>query len=298
MKILIVESEIYLAQSISVKLSDQGFSCEVCATVNEAQAKETTFDIVLLSTNISGQNFYPIIERYKASIVILMISYISSDTVANPLKAGAKDYILKPFMIDELLRKIEHYVEFEKLKIRNKMLDRYISYRLKDINLDIDIPKKHKFPIFLKTNYQKCADKYFFEYINTNSVSADIVFLDDENLASKVSSLKRDTLVYAIGYEELKKSEKKECEEIFAKRYAIFPIGDIDEELPFEVFEIKIDSNSVDISGEILSIDDYVKLIITKYENKYPDTELSRKLGMSRKSLWEKRKKYGISKKK
>ncbi|MEA1917106.1 MAG: helix-turn-helix domain-containing protein, partial [Campylobacterota bacterium] len=31
---------------------------------------------------------------------------------------------------------------------------------------------------------------------------------------------------------------------------------------------------------------------------KFPDTELSKKLGISRKSLWEKRKKYGISKQK
>ncbi|EAH5670062.1 hypothetical protein CXE35_07460, partial [Campylobacter jejuni] len=30
----------------------------------------------------------------------------------------------------------------------------------------------------------------------------------------------------------------------------------------------------------------------------FPDTDLSKKLGISRKSLWEKRKKYEISKKK
>ena len=34
------------------------------------------------------------------------------------------------------------------------------------------------------------------------------------------------------------------------------------------------------------------------YQDKYPDTELSKKLGISRKSLWEKRKKYDIVKKK
>jgi len=47
-----------------------------------------------------------------------------------------------------------------------------------------------------------------------------------------------------------------------------------------------------------LTIDDYVKFIVNNFQYSYPDTELSKKLGISRKSLWEKRKKYGIFKKK
>ena len=44
------------------------------------------------------------------------------------------------------------------------------------------------------------------------------------------------------------------------------------------------------------SIEDYVKFIVLNYQHKFPDTELSKKLGISRKSLWEKRKKYDIFK--
>ena len=47
-----------------------------------------------------------------------------------------------------------------------------------------------------------------------------------------------------------------------------------------------------------MTIDDYIKHIIVNYQDKYPDTELSKKLGISRKSLWEKRKKYDVAKKK
>ena len=49
---------------------------------------------------------------------------------------------------------------------------------------------------------------------------------------------------------------------------------------------------------EILTIDDYIKHIIINHQDNYPDTELSKKLGISRKSLWEKRKKYDVAKKK
>ena len=115
MRILIVENEIYLAQSIASKLADLGFECEIVSLVTEA-LKDEVYDVVLLSTNLSGQDFYPIIEKYRNTIVILMIAYVSDDTVSKPLKAGAKDYILQPFMIDELVRKSEQFQAFQKLK--------------------------------------------------------------------------------------------------------------------------------------------------------------------------------------
>ena len=107
MKILIVENEIYLAQSIASKLMEVGHVCEIATSIKDA-LKDEKYDAILLSTNISGQNFYPVIEKHRASIIILMISYISNDTVTNPIKAGASDYIQKPFMIEELIRKLQH----------------------------------------------------------------------------------------------------------------------------------------------------------------------------------------------
>ena len=50
--------------------------------------------------------------------------------------------------------------------------------------------------------------------------------------------------------------------------------------------------------SQIMSINDYIKTIVINHQNRYPDTELSKRLGISRKSLWEKRKKLEIDKKK
>ena len=63
------------------------------------------------------------------------------------------------------------------------------------------------------------------------------------------------------------------------------------------MLELSIRDKNFDI-GEIVTIDEYIKYIIVNYQDKFPDTELSKKLGISRKSLWEKRKKYDVSKKK
>ena len=64
------------------------------------------------------------------------------------------------------------------------------------------------------------------------------------------------------------------------------------------VFEINIKEITERFQDDVLSVDEYIKTMILKFEDRYPDTELSKRLGMSRKSLWEKRKKYGITKKK
>ena len=50
--------------------------------------------------------------------------------------------------------------------------------------------------------------------------------------------------------------------------------------------------------GEILSVDEYFEYIIKENQKLFSDTDLAKKLGISRKSLWEKRKKYGIKKQK
>ena len=72
MKILIIENEIYLAQSITTKLSQFGFVCEIVSSIDEA-LKFESMDIILLSSNIPGQNFYPVIEKFKSSITVLIV---------------------------------------------------------------------------------------------------------------------------------------------------------------------------------------------------------------------------------
>ncbi len=132
MKITIIENELYLAQSISTKLNQSGYETEIFSSVKEAMANSSG-DAYLLSTNLPGQNFNPLITKFKDKIIILMVSYINNDTVAAPLKLGANDYIVKPFMIEELQRKIEHYKEYQTLKKYKNLYKEYSGILLNDI---------------------------------------------------------------------------------------------------------------------------------------------------------------------
>ncbi|RUM65603.1 MAG: hypothetical protein DSZ06_04730 [Sulfurospirillum sp.] len=296
MKILIVENEIYLSQSISNKLGEMGHVCESAATVKDAM-KLNTYDAVLLSTNLAGQNIYPLIEKYKNAIIILMVSYISNDTVTKPLQAGADDYILKPFMIEELTRKLNHLHDYISYKKENETYKSYIEHVLKK-DSSHTITNNTKFPLLLKVNYQKVADAIVFEYAKNFNESFVFISLEDNDALEQISKISDDELIYIINFQNIKNSQKTKVLAAIENKRAILSTTDLSESIEsMEVMEVKNDEGVFE-KGEILSIENYVKYIITKYQSKFPDTELSKKLGISRKSLWEKRKRYGISKKK
>lgn len=295
MNILIVENELYLAQSIAGKLNDQGHHCEMAATISDA-IRSDFFDIVLLSTNISGQDFYPVLEHYKKTIIILMVSYISNDTVSKPLQAGANDYIMKPFMVEELIRKIEHFQAFELIKRQNRTYNRYLKRNFKSHRFD-ESSTNITLPVLIFSNFQKQADAFAFNFAQNANKFLHFIALNDPNALDEIDALPRNEMLYITEFQTLKKSDKKVLLEHIEGRDAIISTTDNTETEGLNVIELKSD-NKIFEQGDIMPIEDYVKYIILNYQHKYPDTELSKKLGISRKSLWEKRKKYGIVKKK
>ncbi len=295
MKILIIENEVYLAQSIATKLGELGHVCEMCTSTRDA-IKSNNYDVVLLSTNINGQDFNPVIDTFKNSIILLMVSYISNDTVSKPLSAGAKDYILKPFMIEELIRKIHHYQDYETLKRRNEAYEKYLEHSFSSIKNDYNY-NEIELPLFISSGFTKNADAFAFEYAKAKNKALNFISLSNPKALNEINTSSPNSLLYIIDYQTLKKPERKAFIEAIAEKQAIVASTDKVEEVDFKVLDIKSDTNIFD-QGEILPIEDYVKFIVLNYQSKFPDTELSKKLGISRKSLWEKRKKYDIVKKK
>ncbi|MDP1784826.1 MAG: response regulator [Sulfuricurvum sp.] len=295
MNVLIVENEIYLAQSIASKLSDLSHNCDISSSTKEA-LKGIPYDVVLLSTNINGHDIYPVIEAYKNAVVILMVSYVSNDTVSKPLAAGAKDYILKPFMIEELIRKIQHYQDHERLRRQNETHERYLAHMFNSIKIDEDFDKT-ELPVMICSGYQKYADAFAFRYAQHHHQTLQFISLTSTKALQEIASFPINHILYISDFQNLKKSDHKTFFELLEKRQCIISSTDYIDHIPLRVIEVKSENHLFD-QGEILPIEEYVKYIMLNFQNRFPDTELSKKLGISRKSLWEKRKKYGIVKKK
>lgn len=295
MKILIVENEIYLAQSISTKLSEVGYVCDIAHNTKDA-TKNETYDAVLLSTNISGQNFYPIIEKHKNSIIILMITYISSDTISNPIKAGASDYIQKPFMIEELIRKLEHLKVHNKLQLENRLLNTYIDHCFSDIKKGVTIDKKIIAPLLIKSFKQVVTDSIVFKYAKEFNDVFEFISLSDYHVFEKIAKQPFSKLLYLVDFQSMKKNDKEKLFTVIESRRVVVSSTDLNEYFPYTTIKVDSDENFFD-RGDILTIDNYVKHVLLHFQNKLTDTELSKKLGVSRKSLWEKRKRYDIKRK-
>jgi len=252
-------------------------------------------DVYLLSTNLPGQNSTALIKQFKDKIIILMVNYINNDTVGEPLKLGAKDYIVKPFMLEDLMRKIEHYKEYQSLKQKTCLYQEYMDNLLCEIESDFDATKLN-IPIVIETNYQRLVDKIVFEYATKTGTLLSFIPLGDDDWKEKILKSSPSSLLYITEIHELKKAERENLLSLI-KDYQFVLCCTSPLECDFEIITLNTDSKLYD-QNEILTIDDYVKFIVNSFQYKFPDTELSKKLGISRKSLWEKRKKYGLFKKK
>jgi len=294
MNILIIESEIYLAQKVVSRLLDDGHNCDFVETPNiENLTKD--YDIILLSTSLPGALCKTIIRRYSDSIILLLVSYISDETVTDPIKEGAKDYIMKPFIMDELVRKIYHYRECKSLRKELHTLREYLDFQFDEVDTTGTILPT-SFPILIETNSQISADKLAFELSRKLDYQMKFISLNSENWQKKVNE-KFHGILYLTDYHSLKKNSKENLNKLIDDKKCILVSLEKEENFPYEKVQFH-KSDTLMMTNNIMTINDYVKMMVLSYQSKYPDTELSKKLGISRKSLWEKRKKLGIEKKK
>ena len=296
MNILIIENAVYLAQKVVSRLLDDGHNCDFVENVNlENLTKE--YDIVLLSTSISSSIVKGVIKKYgQNSIILLLVSYISDETVTNPIKDGAKDYIMKPFLMDELVRKIYHYKECRAIRRELKVLKDYFEFTMSDIDIkDVLVPLS--FPLLIETNFQSYADKLVFKIANKVDLPIKFISLSSANWQKQITNNFERTIIYLTDYHTLKRNVKDQLiKQILDKKCVICSL-ESDDEFTHKKVVFNSKNKSLDHS-QIMSINDYIKTIVINHQNRYPDTELSKRLGISRKSLWEKRKKLEIDKKK
>ena len=292
MNILILDEEVYLAQKVAIKLQEEGNTCTHVSNIKEVKF-DVEYDTILLSTNISSSDVSKILNNFKDSIIILLVSYINDTTVTKPLKDGADDYIVKPFIMDELVRKIYHYEEFKRLKKQNKNLTNYIDFAFYNIEHDETIPPT--LPLVIETNDQRIADKIALDI--AKKLNKSIKFISLEKHTKIEPKDFRDELLYIYDFHFIKKGSKEVILNTIENFDVIICSLETLGEIQYPKITVK-STNKLSTVDSILTINDYVKLMVTSFQDKYPDTELSKRLGISRKSLWEKRKKFGIEKQK
>lgn len=112
MKLLIIEDEQQLSDSIVSYLGREDYLCEQAFTFREAMKRVGVYeyDCILLDLMLPGGNGLDILHRIKQRTpqtgVIIVSAKDSLDDKVAGLKVGADDYIAKPFHLPELSMRI------------------------------------------------------------------------------------------------------------------------------------------------------------------------------------------------
>lgn len=115
-KILVVEDETKLAQFIELELKYEGYQVQVAADglAGLSAAREFAPDLIVLDWMLPGISGIEICRRLrdtgdKTPIILLTAKDDVSDRVSG-LDAGADDYVVKPFSIEELFARIRAHL--------------------------------------------------------------------------------------------------------------------------------------------------------------------------------------------
>ncbi|MEJ7830265.1 MAG: response regulator transcription factor [Segetibacter sp.] len=136
MKILVIEDEPGLAQSIVSYLEGENYVCEVAATFNEAYDKISIFyyDCILLDIMLPDGNGLKLLEelakeKKQDGVIIISAKDSLEDKIAG-LKIGADDYLPKPFHLSELSARIFSL-------IRRKQFDNNNQININELSIDL-----------------------------------------------------------------------------------------------------------------------------------------------------------------
>ena len=111
-KILIVEDEHKIADTLKVGLTENGFEVEVAYNGNKGyQLFETHFfSLIVLDINLPDINGYELCKLIRVNTIeipVIMLTALSSlENKIEGYDAGADDYLIKPFEFKELVMKI------------------------------------------------------------------------------------------------------------------------------------------------------------------------------------------------
>ena len=139
--ILVVEDEAKLRRLIELQLEEEGFHARA---VTDAEAglqvlNKESFDLILTDFKLPGMTgleFLLAVKRVNASLpVVLMTAYGTVESAVGAMKAGASDYILKPFSLAELMLVIRKELASHQLRQENRDLREALGRRYEYKNI-------------------------------------------------------------------------------------------------------------------------------------------------------------------
>src|SRR5467141_4184176 len=133
--ILIVEDEAKMRRLLELNLEEEGFTT---LSAGDAETglkllRENSVDLVVTDLRLPGMNgleFLQAVKHQNAALpVIVMTAFGTVETAVEAMKAGASDYVLKPFSLAEMRMVIHKELDVHKLREENRSLREALGKR-------------------------------------------------------------------------------------------------------------------------------------------------------------------------
>ena len=218
MKLLIVEDEMELCNSIVSYLKSESYACEVAHNYASALKKIDSFeyDCILLDIGLPDGNGLKILEELKENNktdgVIIVSAKNSIDDRIKGLRIGADDYLPKPFHLSELSARVAAIIRRKQFTGNNIVLFNEISINTLSKEAEVnnhalDLTKKeYQLLLYFMVNKGKVISKNAIAqhlWDDEASGNFDFIYTHIKNLRKKLHEagcVDYIRAVYGMGY--------------------------------------------------------------------------------------------------
>ncbi|WP_434361430.1 sigma-54 dependent transcriptional regulator [Parasalinivibrio latis] len=129
---LVVDDEPGMRAILKKALAKKVTQVETASTIEEAEAlrQRNQFDLLIVDINLpgrSGIDWHEAFTDERRSDIIFMTGYADLDTAIQALRAGASDFILKPFNLEQMLSSVQRCLDKRMMERRNLALQHDVS---------------------------------------------------------------------------------------------------------------------------------------------------------------------------
>ena len=127
-RILIVDDEQIIRESLSFVLKKEGFSVDEASDGIEAIEKQEAepYDLVVTDIEMPGLRGIDLLDkiskRTPETLVVVITAFGSLETAIAALRRGAYDYVLKPVDFDDMLHRVRKLLDHKRLARENSLL--------------------------------------------------------------------------------------------------------------------------------------------------------------------------------
>ncbi len=133
--ILVVDDEKDICMALNILLTKEGYAVKEAYNGEQAleQIKKENFDVVMTDIKMVKMDGFEVLKQVQKvspeTAVIMMTAFASVGSAVEAMRAGAADYITKPFLNDEIRMTIKRLLQSRELRMENEILRQELSQR-------------------------------------------------------------------------------------------------------------------------------------------------------------------------